>query len=135
MLSHNWINFHRKVRVCFEALQVGECLLQLFYENTVFDEIVAAVVDTDVLEEVSPVLVLLVKDCLGSVVGLDTGIPEDEVLDIHVLIDVVFQFIVFDLARAVRIDILEHAGDVFSDKHLGWCRQASQLGEAVDGCS
>ena len=97
-----------------------ELCVERLAEYFVLNEVVSKVVDWNRVKEVFPSNVLDVVDAGGANVRLDSGEAQDEVLDIHVVVNELFQFIVFDLATAIFINILEHITDVLSYADFIW---------------
>ena len=101
-------------------------------QKLVLHEVVTEVVHSDFEEEFSPVVIFLVEDPVCTNMCLNARVPQDEVLNVHVFIDKVFQLIVLNCARAVLINDAEDLADVLSNALLEGSWEASQLGEPID---
>ena len=72
-------------------LSVESCL-----ESASFDEKITKVVDSNILKEPLPPFIFCLENTLCAHDGLDPAVSKDEILDLHTIIYVGLQLIIFD---------------------------------------
>ena len=72
------------------------------------DEEIAEVLYSELVEECTPALILLLKDCLSPDECLHARVAQHEVLNLHIVVDEVLELIKVDNTRAVFINNAKH---------------------------
>ena len=84
------------------------------------------------MEKITPLFDFAVVDFMRPDMCLHSRVAQNEVLNLHALVDVIFDLIILDLSRTILVDLLEEFVNVVLYDCLRRQCQACQFSEAID---
>ena len=84
------------------------------------------------MEKITPLFDFAVVDSMRPDMCLHSRVAQNEVLNLHTLVDVIFDLIILDLSRTILVDLLEEFVNVVLYDCLRRQCQACQFSEAID---